>query len=252
MKISRWQLEHPVNAVVFDCDGTLSMIEGIDELARSNGVSDAVESLTAEAMNTTGINPSLYEKRLDLVYPKQEQVLALGHHYFKRQAPDVSDVIQLLKRLNKMVYVVSAGLYPAVRIFGELLQVPPENIFAVDIQFDDNGHFVDFERTSPLITRNGKRDIVNRLRMLHPTIIHIGDGMNDYVTYDLVTRFIGYGGAFYRENMAARCKYYINTLSLAPLLPLSLTQKEYQGLGPAEKSLYQKGVAAIHEGKVTT
>ena len=42
MKAPTWQLDHPINAIVFDCDGTLSIIEGIDELARNNGVGDAV------------------------------------------------------------------------------------------------------------------------------------------------------------------------------------------------------------------
>ncbi|RDI39049.1 HAD family hydrolase [Aquicella lusitana] len=251
MKTPSWQLQTPVNAVVFDCDGTLSTIEGIDELAKNNGVSSTVAHLTAEAMGKAGINPELYQRRLDLVRPRQEQVIALGHHYFANQVPDADTVVQLLKRLNKAVYLVSAGLYPAVKIFGELLQIPRENIFAVDIQFDALGNFFDFERTSPLVNNQGKRDIVNQLKSQHPAIIHIGDGLNDYVTHDLVTRFIGYGGAFYRENIAALCQYYIRTASMCSLLPLVLTQNECKELETDERMLYEKGVTAIQNGMVT-
>jgi phosphoserine phosphatase len=245
-----WQLSNPISAIIFDCDGTLSAIEGIDFLAKNNGVGEAVKSLTAQAMGKTGINPDLYQQRLDLVFPRREQVYALGHQYFAHRVPDISDVINLFKRLNKSVYLVSAGVNPAVKMFGEMLQIPPENVYAVDLRFDQQGNFLDFERTSPLVNNDGKRAIIQQLKAKHKDILHIGDGLNDIVTLDLVTRFIGYGGVAYRKNIADLCKFYINTLSFSPLIPLALTQDELISLLPEEKSLYEKGLSAIQEGKV--
>lgn len=252
MKTLNWQLQNPIQACVFDCDGTLSKIEGIDELAKMNGVSDTIKSLTNKAMSKSGINPHLYQERLHLVSPTLEQVIALGQQYFLHQVEDAAHVIQILKRLNKQIYIVSAGLYPAIKIFAELLQIPTTNIFAVQIQFDEQGNYLDHERTSPLINNNGKCEIVNLLKQRHEGIIHIGDGLNDIVTYDLVTRFIGFGGAYYRENIAARCEYYVRAPTFAPLLPLMLTQEEYQYLLEDEKRIYQKGLAAIEEENLTT
>src|SRR5437016_3271945 len=83
----RWQLQTPISAIIFDCDGTLSAIEGIDELAKNTGVSEAVQSLTAEAMGKSGLNPGLYQKRLDLTYPNREQVTALGYQYYAHKVP---------------------------------------------------------------------------------------------------------------------------------------------------------------------
>lgn len=245
-----WQLQTSVSGIVFDCDGTLSTIEGINELARNNGVAEQIESLTETAMAITGINPSLYQKRLELVYPHKKQVEALGHQYFSHCVPNASAIIEILHKLHKSIYIVSAGLYPAVKIFGDLLHVPSENIYAVNIQFDSFGNYHHYETTSPLINNNGKRIIVEQLKALHSGIIHIGDGLNDYVTHDLVTRFIGYGGVYYREKIASLCQYYIQTLSLAPLLPLSLTEEEYKHLTLAEKELYHEGLTAITDGKV--
>jgi len=245
-----WQLSNPVSAIVFDCDSTLSSIEGIDFLAKNNGVGEAVKLLTTEAMSRTGLTPSLYQKRLDLVTPRREQVHALGHQYFAHRAPDISDVITLFKRLNKAIYLVSASVNPAVKIFGEMLQIPVENVFAVDLRFDQQGNFLDFERSSPLINNDGKRNILEQLKTQHKHIIHIGDGLNDIVTLDLVTRFIGYGGVAYRKNIADLCKFYINTLSFSPLVPLTLTLDELTSLSPEESLLYEKGLAAIQEGKV--
>lgn len=231
---NNWQLQDPVSAIVFDCDGTLSTIEGIDELAKMNGVSAEVQLLTAEAMGQSGLNPMLYQKRLDLVFPNREQVQELGYQYFANQVPDAKLVIDIFQRLKKEVYIVSAGLYPAIKIFAELLNVPPANIFAVDIQFDEKGQFVDYDRTSPLVYHHGKREIVTQLKAHHPRILHIGDGMNDLVTKDLVTRFVGYGGVFYRENIATQCQHYIKTPSLASLLKLALTPHEYSLLPHSE------------------
>lgn len=245
-----WQLNRPVSAIVFDCDSTLSSIEGIDFLAKNNGVGDAVKSLTLDAMGKTGLTRDIYQQRLDLVIPRREQVYALGHQYFAHRSPDIMDVINLFKRLKKEVYLVSSGVNPAVRIFGEMLQIPPENVFAVDLRFDQQGNFLDFERSSPLVSNDGKRTILQQLKNKHENIIHIGDGLNDIVTLDLVTRFIGYGGVAYRKNIAELCKYYINTLSLTPLIPLTLTNDETMSLLPDELALYQQGLIAIQEGKV--
>jgi len=250
MAISRWQLLSPINAVIFDCDGTLSAIEGIDELAKNKGVEKLVNRLTAEAMGKTGLNPALYQKRLDLVQPHKDEVLALGQHYFNHRIANVISVIQILQRLNKKVYIISAGLYPAVAIFGDMLQVPRENIFAVNIQFDLQGNYFSFDRESPLVNLGGKRVIVSQLKALHPDILYIGDALNDYEIYDLATRFVGFGGAFYRENIASRCQYYITASSMDPLLPLALTQVEYDSLTSVEQALYHHGLTTIYEGEV--
>src|SRR3990167_5333020 len=166
MSVPKWQLQTPVSAFIFDCDGTLSTIEGIDILAQNRGISDKVSALTAEAMGKSGLNPEVYQKRLDLVFPQQKEVLALGHQYFKHQVHDVKNIIQLLTRLNKTIYLISAGLYPAIKIFGQLLEIPSENIFAVNIHFDAHGDFIDYERTSPLIHNDGKRQIITQLKKL--------------------------------------------------------------------------------------
>jgi len=245
-----WQLQTPLDAIIFDCDGTLSTIEGIDELAIKNGVEHQVKALTEEAMGKTGINHIMYKNRLDLVKPTREQVIALGMTYYTHRAPDLEGVLAVLQRLNKTLYIVSAGLTPAVTIFGKLLKIPEANIFAVGIEFDDRGHFLDFSHQSPLVMREGKRLLITQVKTSNSEVGFIGDGLNDYVAADLVTRFVGYGGSYYRENIAALCQYYIKKSSMAPLLPLLLTKQEQQELLPEETALYQKGLRAIQEKEV--
>lgn len=237
-------LLEPIDAVVFDCDGTLSQIEGIDELAKKNGVGTEVATMTAEAMAKTGLTLKLYQQRLKLVMPSHGQLVTLAEEYFAAKTEDALSVIRVLQSLNKAVFIISAGLNPSVRLFGQLLDVPAKQIYAVDVKFDEKNEYVSFDERSPLVRKNGKREIINRIKKTYPRLVFIGDGINDLEAGDLVVRFIGYGGSYYRENIAEQCEFYLHRPTLAGLLPLSLTSSEYQQLSPVEQRLYNKGFEA--------
>ncbi len=245
MFIPPWQLTDPINAIIFDCDGTLSKIEGIDELAANNNTTPIVQQLTQDAMGKTGMTIDIYGKRLELVNPSRDNVITLGNAYIKHHSPDVLDVIAALKSLNKPIYIISAGIFEAVAIFAKWLGIEESHVYAVKVSFDNKGQYLGFDQKSPLVNRNGKRLIINLLSKHYSRMGYIGDGLNDYEVYDLVARFIGYGGAYYRPNIAERCEFYVKTASLAPILPLLLTHEEYEKLAPVYQTLYNKGTSVI-------
>lgn len=245
-----WQCIHPIDAILFDCDGTLSQIEGIDELAKHHQVIDIVQRITRDAMGKSGMSPEVYAERLDLTKPNQQEVDALVDAYYEQITPDVLEVIEILQRLNKSVFIVSAGLFPSVAGFAKKLKIPKENIFAVNILFDEKGQYCNFDHTSPMVFKNGKQKIVSLIKNKYNTIAFIGDGLSDYEVCEDVTRFVGYGGVFYRENIAKLCQFYIKTLRLRALLPLLLTTYEYDILLPHEKKLYAEGIADIENAAV--
>ncbi len=82
MTNSKQSLLSPIDCIIFDCDGTLTAIEGIDALAEKNGVSQEVSALTAYAMGQAGINPDIYQQRLGLVRPTSSQVQQLAETIF--------------------------------------------------------------------------------------------------------------------------------------------------------------------------
>jgi phosphoserine phosphatase len=240
-----WQLTNPLDAIVFDCDGTLSFLEGIDELAERNGVGEEVSQLTQKAMNETGLNPELYEKRMQKVRPSRQQLIELGQNYYLNRSPHCVEVLSILKKLGKELYVVSGGLNPAVKLFCGLLGIPEKNIFAVDTHFDEEGHYAGYDRKALLIQKDGKRKIMEQLLNAHSRILLMGDGMNDREAAELVERFVGYGGAFYRENVKKLCDFYLTCTSFAPLLPLALTSIERDRLLEADRALYDLGLQSI-------
>lgn len=250
MNTAHWQLDSPIDAIIFDCDGTLSRLEGINELARQNGVGDEVEALTESAMATTGISAELYAKRINLVKPSRLQVQRLGQDYFYTRSLDLDHTLAILQFLNKPIYVISAGVNPAVKIFAQLLNIHAENVFAVDLAFDALGNYQSYASDCPLTDKGGKREVIHRIHQHHRRVVHVGDGMNDLEVCDLVERFVGYGGVYYRESIAKRCQFYIQSSSLLPLLPLVLTSHEIDQLPQLHREFYVNGLVAFDEGAV--
>lgn len=245
-----WQIQQPLDAIIFDCDGTLSQLEGINVLAVQNGVGEAVKSLTEDAMSSTGIDLALYEKRLSLVKPQREQVKALGKAYFNQTSVDADIVVRILQKLNKKIFILSAGLKLAVDIFAAYLNIPTDQVYAVDITFDADGSYIDFDRQSPLARTRGKEELVQQLKSRYPALMHVGDGMNDVGVKQYVKRFVGYGGVFFRESILQYSDFYIRSASLSPLLVLALTEKEVETLSKEDRVIYDKGIELISNDDV--
>jgi len=253
MVSENWQLETPIDAVIFDCDGTLTQIEGIDELAAMNGVGAQVAELTEYAMNQGALSEELYAQRLAMTRPTAMQIAQLGELYFEQRVHGVEQVFAILRSLRKDIYILSAGLMPAVAHFVNYFSVEPEQCIAVDIHFDEYGNYESFDHGCPLVDNTGKYKVIERLRSVHPRIVHIGDGMNDYSAHDLVTRFVGFGGVFHRESLKDKCEFYLEYPSLLGVLPLVLTADERAQLSPELIAYYEQGIAMYHsqlEGEV--
>lgn len=209
-----------IDCVVFDCDGTLSEVEGIDELARMNSVFETVSAMTERAMGETGITLDLYEKRLEKVQPSWSQLETLATLYYLRRTPDVEALISHCGAQGIAVFVVSAGLNPSVVQFCEELGVSASHVFAVDCFFDAAGHYRDFDRHAPTTRAGGKREVVQKLKEQYENILFVGDGKNDLEVKDMVHTFVGYGGAYYRPAIEAACEHYIKEPSIWAVVAL--------------------------------
>ncbi len=245
-----FQLSDPIDAVIFDCDGTLSLIEGIEVLAHANGVGDRVKELTLQAMSYTGMSPELYRERIELVRPTRAQVIDLAQRYYASRVPGIVSVIEVLQALGKTVYVVSSGVNPAVTLFATMLGIPADQVLAVKLAFSTSGDYLKYDESSVLTSHSGKQVIAQQLKATHKRLIWMGDGMNDVVVKDEVVRFLGFGAARYRENVAKNSDYYITAQSMTPILPLCLTGTEVDALTGQARVLYQEGVALIESSTV--
>ena len=238
------------DAVFFDCDGTLSRIEGINFLAERNGVGQIVIELTEHAMSQASLSKELYEQRLSHVRPSRRDFDHLVQAYYDNVSEDLIPVITLLQALGVAVYVISAGNNPAVSEFAQKLGIPACQVFCVDVAFDQLGNFQSYDQSSPLIRSGGKAELIQQVRASHgwSQVVLVGDGMNDAEASGAVEVFVGYGGHGYREKIAEMASVYLSHPSMAALLPIVLSSSETNQLSKVDKQLYEKGLRVLSDG----
>ncbi len=222
----------PFASVWFDCDSTLSRIEGIDELARLRpGLGNAIAQLTQRAMEGSIALEAVYGERLRLIAPTRDELDAIGQLYVDTLVPGAREVVAALQQLGKVVGIVSGGLRPAVLSVARALGIAPERVHAVDLAFDVAGRYLDFERSSPLARSGGKPELMRALPAAERPAAFVGDGVTDLETKGTVARCIGFGGVARRPKVEAGADVFVPGPSLADVLDALVTPAERARLG---------------------
>jgi phosphoserine phosphatase len=203
--------------VIFDCDSTLSAIEGIDELAA--GHRKAIAALTDAAMRGEVSLEAVYGQRLSLIQPTREAVEALGSQYIAAAVPDARTTVRTLIDQGVRVKILSGGLRQAILPFAAWLGVAEHDVAAVDLWFNADGSYRQFDERSPLTRSGGKRTIVDEWRGTVPApVLMVGDGITDLEARPAVDRFVAYAGVVDRLAVTSAADAVIRTASLLPLL----------------------------------
>ncbi|MDX1417801.1 MAG: HAD-IB family phosphatase [Candidatus Promineifilaceae bacterium] len=213
--------------VIFDCDSTLTTIEGIDVLAASVGKQWRVEVLTQAAMDGELDLEDIYAKRLAAVKPTQQQVIDIRQAYKRHIVEDAKQLIEALQSLDHKVYIISGGLLEPVREFGIFLGVPKDSIRAVDVTYNElsgqwwvnsQKKYLTFHEGA-LTVSDGKAEIIQAMiGSQNGRSILIGDGHSDLMASRAVNLFVGFGGVQERSAVSRQAPVYIQSPSLAPLL----------------------------------
>ena len=223
----------PYAAVYFDCDSTLSAMEGVDELLdfADPTLRAEIAALTDRAMNGTLPLAEVYESRLRALAPRKEQLDVVGARYVDELVPHAREVVQALQWLGKHVGVVSGGLLPPVRHVARALGIDDGHVHAVPLVFDAAGAYVDFDRRSPLWRNGGKVDVLRALPAAHHPLAFVGDGVTDLETAPVAGRFVGFGGVVARDAVRRGAKHFVTVPDLAAVLPHVLSPDELARLG---------------------
>jgi len=132
------------DGVVFDCDATLSALEGIDELAAQAGVAAEVSTLTHRAMNGDIPLEAIYGERLALIRPPRASLAAIARRYQESIVPGAREIIAALQARGIKTAIVSGGLLDAVLPLAAAVGVAAADTFAVSLQFDDAGNYLHY------------------------------------------------------------------------------------------------------------
>jgi phosphoserine phosphatase len=259
----RWpHYEH----VIFDCDSTLTAVEGIDILAESTGKGWRVGILTRAAMDGHVDLETVYDKRLRALKPTRAQIRAVHQVYKQHVVEDAAAVVALLQQLGHKVYIISGGLAEPVTEFGLFLGVPRRHIRAVVIDYNElagdwyfAGRRGDEERylayqEGALTLSQGKAEIVAELLAGQSgRSLLVGDGNSDLLAAPAVDLFVGYGGVVKRPRVLAQAPAFLHSSSLAPLLLLAAGPRalRHPGTDSRHRSLIDKGFSLTETGAIT-
>ena len=119
--------------ICFDCDSTLSSIEGIDELARLRGpeICRQVVALTEDAMNGKIRIEEIFGLRLEAIRPTRADAAAVGRSYLAAVEPTAKATIRALGALGWTPIIISGGFRQCIRPLADHLGV--ERVEAVDL-----------------------------------------------------------------------------------------------------------------------
>ncbi|CAL5444986.1 unnamed protein product [Camellia sinensis] len=209
-----WQ---KADAVCFDVDSTVCLDEGIDELAEFCGAGKAVAEWTARAMGGSVPFEEALAARLSLFNPSLSQVQDFLAQHPPRISPGIDELVKKLKAKGTTVYLVSGGFRQMINPVASILDIPPENIFANQLLFENSGKFLGFDTNEPTSRSGGKATAVQQIRKVHgyKALVMIGDGATDLEARkpggaDL---FICYGGVQLREAVAAKADWLVFNFS---------------------------------------
>ncbi|MGE0144138.1 MAG: HAD-IB family phosphatase [Planctomycetota bacterium] len=218
----------PFTSIWFDCDSTLSTVEGIDELARArdSSVFQAVASLTNRAMAGELPLEAVYQRRLETIAPTRCECARLAERYIATALPDAKLVLTALRSLGKTVGIVSGGLRSAVLPFAEHLGVPEAFVRAVEIRFTADGAYLGLAADQPLARSGGKIEVLRAIPSSQRPLALCGDGVTDLEAAVATERFVGFGGVVRRDAVADHCAHFADGPGLASTLPHLLTTAE--------------------------
>lgn len=204
--------------VIFDCDSTLSGIEGIDELGRMQGeeIFSQVEEMTRSAMEGKIMMEEVFTRRMELIRPGLAELQAIAQSYHEHIEPHLTAVLPQLREQGWDLAVVSGGLLPAVEPFSKDLGI--DAVMAVPVEFDAEGNYQSFNPQYPTAVTNGKRDCAAELKEKFGAelSVMVGDGISDLETKGTVDYVVGFGGFAVRERVKNESDAWLTSLETLP------------------------------------
>ncbi len=211
------------NKVIFDCDSTLTKIEGIDELAGIKGKYEEIAVLTKKAMDGHLSFEEVFSKRLQIIKPEKKDLFTVAKLYVRHCLPEAQEVIKKLQDLSIEVYLISGGYdIPVIRL-AKFLNIQRTNVFSNHLIFDGQGRYKGFDNKNPLCRNDGKKRILQLIsrragsrfagKQKGDKVMFVGDGMNDFKVNGVVDLFVGFGGVVRRQEVEKQADVYITDLT---------------------------------------
>lgn len=207
-----------VDTIIFDFDSTVIRGELLEIIAQIKFANNPLKSkMLAQIQEITNagmegkipFSESL-DRRLkllkitkDLMGPTIEKIKELINQEYLEILPNL---------VKKNIYIVSGGYKNIIEPLNTFLQIPKDNIFAIQLFFEGN-NYSHFDKNTPLVETNGKAQIAKQIKNKGKTLM-VGDGMTDYLVKELggADYFIAYVGVVKREPVCRKADFVIKNM----------------------------------------
>jgi len=160
---------------------------------------------------------AVYERRLSLIRPDQNSINWLSDLYIAEIVEGVKEVFAALLAQDKAVHIISGGLRQAILPLAECLGLPESHVHAVDIYFNEDGSYRNYDLNSPLARTGGKAIVVGTLKG-QGSLVMVGDGKTDMEAKQSGAYVLGFGGVVDRAIVREQADFYTTEPTLLSVL----------------------------------
>ncbi|MFC4892602.1 HAD-IB family phosphatase [Pseudofrancisella aestuarii] len=201
--------------IIFDFDSTLIKGESLEILLEPILAQEPQKLIEIEKITNMGMSGDIdfktsLEKRLAIAKPTKKAI----DDFVKSYCPNIfsKGMVELINKMHKYkynVWIFSGGLADSIRPFAEHLNIPKENIYAVEVEWGSKGEFIKLNSSNG--AAESKTTAMDKIKDKFKKIesIVVGDGYTDYQLYEkgYVDKFVAYAEHAQRENVLAKAKY---------------------------------------------
>ena len=174
-------------SIIIDFDSTIVQVESLEDLASIalRGRTDceervkAITDLTNQAMAGLLCFDEALARRVPLLGARREHLEELTQVLAKKITPSLLTQTDFIRANADRIYVVSGGFKEFIVPVVVPLGFKPENVFANDFVFDNDGNITGANTDNFLAHEDGKTKLLRHLQLPRPRVI-IGDGFSDY------------------------------------------------------------------------
>jgi len=203
-------------SLIVDFDSTFIRDETLDEIAKlllsskkiSKKTQQKIEDITNQAMGGKIDFRHALKARVKLLNIHRNDVEQITSILKNRISLSFIKNKQTIKDMGHNIYIISGGFKEIIEPIVKDYNIPSNNIFANEFNYDENDYINGINENSLLSYSDGKIRAVKTLNLPNGAYI-VGDGSTDLEveTAKEITAFICFTENIHRKNVSSKSKY---------------------------------------------
>lgn len=206
--------------IIFDFDSTMIKKESLElilePILKKNPEKLAeIEKITNLGMQGDVSFRDSLEQRLAIASPTKHSIKEfVDKHCPNLLTNEIKELIDEFRIKGYQVWVFSGGLTESIEPFADYLNIPKENIFAVNVVWNNDGSFKTLDNSNGAC--DSKLNAFEKVKdKFKGEVIAVGDGYTDYQLFEkgYANKFIAYTEHVSRQNVITKAEFIANSVT---------------------------------------